>query len=92
MWCEGYTAKYKRLYGKPSRTTVLKSGVEVRLDDIPGLFTDDLAVSAIQFFMRWQTMGFPYGPWGDNPNRLVQVVDILEPLDKIYHPKQTLGV
>jgi hypothetical protein len=62
----------------------------VKLDDIPGLFHDRDAVSAILFYNRWKIMGFPHGPWGDNPNRLVEVVDLLDPLDKIYHPRSVI--
>jgi len=35
-------------------------------------------------------MGFPHGHWGNNPNRLVEVVDLLDPLDKIYHPRSVI--
>ena len=47
---------------------------------------DEDAASAVSFFARWKRMGFPYGPWGENPNPLVEVVDLLEPLDRLYNP------
>lgn len=87
VMCEGYTSEYRRLYGKPDRTTILKCGLEVRLDDIPDLFKDTYLASCIRFFNRWKTMGYPYGPWGLNPGVLVEVVDTLAPLDAYYHPK-----
>lgn len=90
LWSEGYSADYRRRYGRPDRTTTLKSGVTVRLDDIPGLFKDQLALSAIRFYLRFKRMGMPYQNWAENPNALVQVVDLLEPLDSLYHPKMML--
>ena len=67
--------------------TVLKSGDVVKLDDIPEIFQDKDATSAILFYNRWKIMGFPFGAWGDCPGRLVEVVEILEPLDRLYHPR-----
>lgn len=87
---EGYTPDYKRLYGKPDRTTILKSGDEVRLDDIPSFFEDKKAISAIMFFNRWRIMGFPYGAWGENPSILVEVVELLDPIDRLYNPRSLL--
>ena len=68
---------------------VLKSGTEVRLDDIPSILTDDeLSESALRFYLRYRIMGWPYqGGWAAIPARLSQVVRILEPLDRIYHPR-----
>lgn len=77
------------MYGDPERTAVLKSGIEVRLDDIPGILAEDeLCESALQFFWEFKIMGWPYqGGWATIPARLAQVVKILEPLDRIYHPR-----
>lgn len=77
------------MYGGPERTVVLKSGIEVRLDDIGGILEhDDLCESAIQFYWRYRIMGWPYqGGWAAIPARLSQVVETLEPLDRIYHPR-----
>ncbi len=85
--CEGYTANYRRLYGKPDRTTIFKIGLEVRLDDIPEMFGDTYLLSCIRFYERWKIMGYPFGPWGFNPGVLVDVVDTLAPLDNFYHPR-----
>ena len=82
---EGYTDEYKPS-GPEDRETMLKSGVWVRVYDIPGILRNVDALSAILFFRRWQKMGLPYGPWGMNPNVLVEIVDLLEPLDRFYHP------
>lgn len=38
------------------------------------------------FYQIWKRMGFPYGSWGYNPNRLVQIVNTLNHLDLIYNP------
>jgi hypothetical protein len=87
LWCEGYTTDYKRRRGGPDRTTTLKSGVTVRLDGIPDAFKDEFATSAIRFYHRWKILGLPFENWADNPNRLVQVVELLHPLDQLYHPE-----
>ena len=86
---EGYTASYKRVYGNSERTTVLRSGYEVRLDDIAGILSDaEDACDAIAFFLRWKMMGWPYrGGWAEQPARLFEIVELLDPLDRLYHPR-----
>ena len=51
---------------------------------------DEEALSALQFYSRYKRMGLPYGPWGENPKLLIEVVDVLEPLDRFYHPQVTI--
>ena len=51
---------------------------------------DEEAANAIRFYQRWKRMGMPYGSWGINPEKLVEVVDLLEPLDRFYHPRVTI--
>ncbi|MEA4864179.1 MAG: hypothetical protein VB088_02135 [Sphaerochaeta sp.] len=89
LLAEGYTASYKRVYGDPGRTTVLKSGHEVRLDDIAAILSDaGDACDAIAFFLRWKMMGWPYlGGWAEQPARLFEIVELLDPLDRLYHPR-----
>ncbi len=89
LLAEGYTASYKRVYGDPGRTTVLRSGHEVRLDDIAGILSDaGDACDAIAFFVRWKMMGWPYrGGWAEQPARLIEIVELLDPLDRLYHPR-----
>lgn len=89
MRCEGYTDEYEPS-GPEDRETMLKSGVWVRVHDIPCLLRDADALSAISFFSMWQRLGMPYGPWGENPYPLVEVVDLLEPWDRFYHPPLSL--
>jgi len=60
------------------------------MDDIAGLFKDELAVSAVRFHRRFMSLGMPYRDWADCPNRLVQVIELLDPLDKLYHPRSVL--
>ena len=31
-------------------------------------------------------MGLPHGAWGENPNKLVELVELLAPIDEFYHP------
>lgn len=66
---------------------MLKTGEWVRVYDIPSILRNEEALSALVFFRRRKEMGMPYGPWGMNPEKLVQVVDVLRPLDKFYFPE-----
>lgn len=84
--CEGYDEHTRRHFGPPDREVALKTGEYVRMDDIPGYFRDQALVNAVLFYLRYKRMGLPYGPWGQNPNVLVEIVDVLEPLDRLYHP------
>lgn len=47
---------------------------------------DQDAISAINFYSHFKRLGMPYGPWGINPNILVQIVEVIGPLDDLYHP------
>ena len=69
------------------REVRLKTDEWVRAYEIPGMLEDIEALSAVQFYLRWKRMGMPYGPWGMNPNRLVEVIELLDPLDGFYHPR-----
>ena len=83
---EGYTASYSPSGGRDKEVR-LKTDEWVRAYEIPGMLEDIEALSAVQFYLRWKRMGMPYGPWGMNPNRLVEVIDLLDPLDGFYHPR-----
>ena len=85
---EGYTADYEA-FGE-GRMVMLKTGKWFRAADIVPAITDNEALSAIAFYQRWKKMGMPYGSWGINPEKLVEVVDLLEPLDRFYHPQVTI--
>lgn len=76
--------------GREDREVMLKTGEWVKVYDIPGILNDADARRAIYFYSRFKRMGMPYGPWGINPYPLVQVVDLLEPLDAFYHPQLKL--
>ncbi len=65
---------------------MLKTEVWVKAVDIVPAITDSEALSAISFYQRYKRMGMPYGSWALNPEKLVEVVDALEPLDRFYHP------
>ena len=68
---------------------MLKSGLEVRLDDIASLLAEEgTALDAIGFYWRYRTMGWPYsGGWAEQPALLSQTVELLDPLDRLYHPR-----
>lgn len=83
---EGYTASYSPSGGR-DREIRLKTDEWVKAYEIPGMLEDIEALSAVQFYLRWKRMGMPYGPWGMNPNKLVEVVELLDPLDGFYHPR-----
>lgn len=88
--CEGYDEHTRRHYGGADRTVDLKSGVTVRMDDIPSYFRDKYLDSAVRFYLRYTKMGLPYQGWGTNPNVLVEIVEVLEPLDRLYHQKREM--
>ena len=85
LLAEGYTADYDALDEK--RMVRLKTGEWIKASEIVSKISDEDALSAIGFYQRYKRMGMPYGSWALNPERLVEVVDILEPLDRFYHPE-----
>ena len=85
---EGYTAEYEP--AGEDQMVMLKTKEWVKAVDIVPAITDADALSAIRFYQRFKRMGMPYGSWALNPERLVEVVDILEPLDRLYHPQVTI--
>ncbi len=54
--------------------------------EIPGILKDEDALSAIRFYQNYKRMGMPFGAWAYNPNKLVEIVELLAPLDELYHP------
>ena len=83
---EGYTASYSPS-GDRDREVRLKTDSWVKAYEIPEMLKNLEAIEAIEFYLRWKRMGMPYGPWGMNPNKLVEVVELLDPLDGFYHPR-----
>lgn len=84
LLCEGFTKDHKHT-GPDDRKRQLKK-IEVLDKDIPSIMTDEEAISAVNFYQRFKRLGMPYGPWGINPNILVQIVEVIGPLDDLYHP------
>ncbi len=85
---QGYKRDYRRTYGGTGRKIALKGGEVVRISDIPALFDDPDALFALDFYYHWRMMGMAYGGgWAQQPARLVEIVRILDPLDRIYHPR-----
>ena len=82
---EGYTADFESCDER--RMVMLKTQQWLKAKEIHGMLTMPEAVSAITFYQRYKKMGMPYGSWALNPEKLVEVVDILEPLDRFYHPQ-----
>lgn len=80
---EGYMASYSPS-GDKDREVRLKTDSWVKAYEIPEMIKN---LEAIEFYLRWKRMGMPYGPWGMNPNKLVEVVELLDPLDGFYHPR-----
>ncbi len=64
--------------------------MEIRRKDIPSFFEDDDAAQGILLYSRWTRIGFPYADWARCPNALVQLIEALDPIDRLYHPKHTL--
>ena len=84
LLAEGYTTE--NASDKEGMMVILKTGRWITAKDIGNTLNDIDAISAIQFYQRYKRMGMPYGPWGITPEKLVEVVDILESLDRFYHP------
>lgn len=74
------------MFGNSDRTITLKSNIEIKLDEIPNYFKDEEALKALAYFQRWQRIGLPYANWADCPNWYVELVDMLQPLDRLYNP------
>ena len=87
LLAEDYTADYDTLDEK--RMVKLKTGEWIRASEIVKISDED-ALSAIGFYQRYKRKGISYGSWALNSEGLVEVVDILEPLDRFYHPKVTI--
>lgn len=91
MICEGYNAQYKRKYGFCDRTLELKNKDLVELDSIAEILNDEFAASSFLFYQKWKRQGYPYaGGWAEIPAKLVEIIDLLEPLDQLYHPDQRM--
>ena len=85
---EGYTADFESM--DDGRMVMLKTKEWVKAVDIVPTITHPEAIAAIRFYQRYRRMGMPYGSWALNPEKLVEVVDILEPLDRFYHSQVTI--
>lgn len=85
---EGYSDSFPE--EEKDRVIRLKNGSFISAMEINAALQDEDAASAIRFYQRFKRMGMPYGSWALNPARLVEVVDILEPLDRFYHPQVTI--
>ena len=81
--CEGYDDKYRQRYGKADRTVILKSGIEVRLADIPDYFKDEQAIRDLIDYRTYKCFGFPRANWGECPARTVKMVMSIK---ELYHP------
>ncbi len=86
LLCERYSADIQ-LMGGPDRMIQLESRIWIRAGDIKKHFEDIESYRAIRMYQRFNLMGLPYGAWGDNPNKLVELIEMLKPLDQHYHPK-----
>lgn len=86
---EGYTAEYEPS-GDADREVELKTKQWVNVWDIPGYFRDKDAYDDVVRFRRFQRLGWPLGPWGQNPAPYVDLIETLMAVDEIYHPRVTL--
>lgn len=86
LLCEGYGAGYDPI-GGPERMVMLEGGIWLKAQEIKDILNDDECYKAIHLFQRFQLMGLPYGAWGENPNKLLELIELLVPLDQHYHPK-----
>jgi hypothetical protein len=83
---EGY--KFDYTYDGADREVYLKKpNLWIKRSEIVEALHDDEAAEMIGFYRKFQIMGMPYGSWGNNPNRLVEIVTILDPIEKAYNPR-----
>lgn len=88
LLAEGYTADYDPM--DENHMVMLKTKEWMKAVDIVPAISNPEALEAIRFYHRYKRMGMPYGSWALNPEKLVEVIDILEPLDRFYHPQVTI--
>lgn len=86
---EGYSADYRQQFGSADRTTILKSGIEVKLSEVPDYFNDKQAVADILSYYRWKKLGFPKADYEECDNRYIELVDCLKDYDDLYHPQKS---
>jgi len=86
---EGYNEQFEPS-GDTDREVELKTGQWVNVWDIPGYFQDQEAIEAVRAFRRFQRLGWPYGPWGNNPAPYVSMMETLMAVEERYHPKVSL--
>ena len=59
----------------------------IKASEIPAILKNEAGLEAIQFFLRFKRYGLPFsGGWAEQPERLIEIIDILDPVDSIYHP------
>ncbi len=69
------------------RTVNFKFIDKVSIYLIEKALKSEVANDAVRFYLRYRIMGYPYGSWGNNPNKLVEIVELLKPIDDAYHPR-----
>ena len=80
---EGYTVDCFK------REIRLKNDIWIKARAVSDLLKNIDAIRAINLFLKWKEFGFPYGSWGVNSNKLVEVIESLDIVDSIYNTKMT---
>jgi len=86
---EGYTPEYEPS-GDADREVQLKTGQWIKVWTIPDLMQNETAIQDVRAFRRFQRLGWPYGPWGNNPAPYVELIEAMMAVEEKYHPRLTL--
>lgn len=84
---EEYTTDYVPL-GSPDRTIFLKSGLAISANEIIDSLHDLDAYKALVTYGRYKRYGLPFGPFGQNPNKLIEAFDLLDQVYIEYEKKR----
>ena len=66
--------------------TLSKSGIQLKLNQIKGLFEDEQALCDVTFYWQYKRLGLPRQNWEECLARQVEIVLALKDLDEIYYP------
>ena len=74
--------------GGPDRVIFLKSGLALESNEIINSLHDLDAYKALVTYGRYKRYGLPFGPFGQNPNKLIEAFDLLDQVYIEYEKKR----
>lgn len=87
---EGYDADYEPQFGNAEREVALKSGIFVRLSDVPLILKDGEMIGFYSYYRRFRKFGFHRANWGEVDNITVEAMEIFTDLQEIYFPERSI--